>query len=80
MNAMEARKSRVFKNMFLSYCLIIILSFLIYSVTVIYEAAKVKEEQAVKYYETKVQAFANGMDQQIYSATATRLLSVVPGT
>ncbi|WP_349668356.1 helix-turn-helix transcriptional regulator [Lacrimispora sp.] len=68
MNAMEARKSRFFKNMFLSYCLIIILSFLIYSVTVIYEAAKVKENQAVKYYETKAQAFANGMDQQIYSA------------
>lgn len=65
---MEARKSRFFKNMFLSYCLIIILSFLIYSVTVIYEAAKVKENQAVKYYETKAQAFANGMDQQIYSA------------
>lgn len=68
MNAMEARKSRFFKNMFLSYCLIIILSFLIYSVTVIYEAVKVKENQAVKYYETKAQAFANGMDQQIYSA------------
>ena len=68
MNAMEARKSRFFKNMFLSYCLIIILSFLIYSGTVIFEAVKVKENQAVKYYETKAQAFANGMDQQIYSA------------
>lgn len=68
MNAMEARKSRFFKNMFLSYCLIIILSFLVYSATVIYEAVKVKENQAVTYYETKAQAFANGMDQQIYSA------------
>ena len=46
MNAMEARKSHFFKNMFLSYCLIIILSFLVYSATVIYEAVKVKENQA----------------------------------
>ncbi|MDW2797110.1 helix-turn-helix transcriptional regulator [Clostridium boliviensis] len=68
MNAMEARKSRFFKNMFLSYCLFIILSFLVYSATVIYEAVKVKENQAVTYYETKAQAFANGMDQQIYNA------------
>lgn len=67
-NSYVARKSRFFKNMFFSYCLIILLSFFVYSAMVTVESLKVKKQQATQYYNTKVQAFANAMDQQIYSA------------
>ena len=67
-NSYVARKSRFFKNMFFSYCLIILLSFFAYSAMVTFESLNVKKQQATQYYNTKVQAFANAMDQQIYSA------------
>nr|WP_314463860.1 hypothetical protein [uncultured Clostridium sp.] len=77
MNAMEARKSRFFKNMFLSYCLIIILSFLIYSVTVIFEAVKVwpfiystKDEQnIISQYLVDITTYVDEMNVAFITGT-----------
>lgn len=62
------KKSRFFRNMFFSYCIIILLSFFVYSAVISYESMKVKKEQTAAYYNAKIQTFANAMDQQIFSA------------
>lgn len=64
----DYRKSKFFRNMFFSYCIIILLSFLVYSAVISYESMKVKKEQTAAYYNAKIQTFANAMDQQIFSA------------
>lgn len=61
-------KSRFFRNLLLSYSIIIILSFVAYSATVIYESEAIRKDQSKQYYDTKIQALSSAMDRQLYSA------------
>lgn len=65
---MHTIKSKIFKKMFSSYLIIIILCFAAYSAVVVYEAVTVKKEQTEQFYKTKVSSAANAVDLQIYNA------------
>ena len=60
--------NRIFKRLFVSYILIIILCFLAYSGIVIYETVTMKREQLGKLYDVKLQEMIFQMDNQITKA------------
>lgn len=61
-------KSKIFKNLFLSYILIILICFIAYSFVVIFEAASMHKEKTKQSYQLKVQEMANVLDMQFISA------------